>query len=568
MNRAGTDLPGAAAMPHLAEIDWQTEILAREFFERIALTLIAFALCLIFVDPWTVGLLAAVNVGLESASHVLMQNARRRHSRRIYGLHLAMIAVTETAFVAAAGFVWLSDEPYAQAFAVGLVMTSLLHLTVVRAIHLPAGLAGLAALAITVSVFNTIYWLRAGSPLGLALSSTSAFCTLAYTFIAMLSNNRLHRAIRQEEERATRADVAKSRFLAVLSHELRTPLNSVLGMAHAALAEAGDAEQRDRFALMVGAASDLATILDDATDMSAIEDGRFRLRERPVDLPGELEATLGPFREQALRRGSTLAFRAEPGLPRRLRLDPQRLRQCLVNLLGNALKHAGEGPVTVTTAAEGDGFRIDIADSGPGIAPGEEEQVFEPFRRGRTEAQGMGLGLTISRALARQMGGDVTLLPSLAGTGARFRLWLPARTDETGADAAADAAVGARLPDLAGRVVLVVDDIGSNRMVAAMQLRPTSARVIEAESGDAALAILSGEAVDLVLLDLNMPGMDGTETVARIRALAGANARTPVVAMTADALAAEAVPRGMDGILVKPVDPARLARELARHFPG
>lgn len=547
-----------------AEIVWQAEILAREFPERIGLTLLGFALCMIYVNPAILALLAAINLATEYLNHRISGDAELRLTRRGYRAQLALVAATEVAFTSAAGFVWLQHSPYAKAFAVGMVMSTLLHLSAVRSIHLPIGLTGLAAVALTVAVFDTTYWVGLQNPLGLALSATSAFCALAYTFIAMLSNNRLHRAMRAQEARASQADAAKSRFLAVLSHEMRTPLNAVLGMGHAAWAEAAEPAQRDKLGQLVGAARDLATILDDATDMSAIVDGRFRLRERPVDPRAELEAAIGLFRPAAARQRSDLGLEVAPDLPPRILLDPQRFRQCLANLLGNALKHAGDGPIRVSAAAVEAGLEVVVADSGPGIALEEADLVFEPFRRGRTGAQGAGLGLTISRALAQQMGGDVTLAPTPTGeSGARFRLWLPARAPEAGSAAAVDPA--RHLPaDLRGRTVLIVDDIATNRLVAAMHLRPSQARVLEAESGARALEVLDEDQVDLVLLDLNMPGMDGAATVAAIRALGGRNARVPVVAMTADATAAD--PPQMDGVLLKPLDPERLIAELARHL--
>jgi signal transduction histidine kinase len=547
------------------EIAWQAEILGREFPERVGLTFLGYALCMIYLPPLWVACLAAVNIGSEVINHHLSRNARLRLTRFGYRAQLALIAAAELAFTAAAGLVWMQDHPFAKAFAVGMTMSTLLHLSAVRSIHLPIGLTGLAAVALTVMTVNTIYWIGEGNPIGLTLSAASAFCVLAYTFIAMLSNNRLHRAMRAQEARATRADAAKSRFLAVLSHEMRTPLNAVLGMGHAALAETMAPLERERMAHLVAAARDLATILDDATDMSAIVDGRFRLRERPVDPRAELAATVCLFRQAAARQRSTLVLEIAEDLPRLLTLDPQRLRQCLGNLLANALKHAGEGEVRITaTAAAGTGFTVEVADSGPGLSADEAEFVFEPFRRGRTGAQGTGLGLTICRALARQMGGDVTLVPTPeGGRGARFRLWLPALP---AADAAAPAPAAAAA-NLRGRTVLVVDDIATNRLVAAMYLRPSEARVLEAGSGQMALEVLAEEAVDLVLLDLNMPGMDGVETLAAIRAPGGRNARVPVVAMTADATVAE-LPQ-MDGVLVKPLDPERLQAELARHLaPG
>lgn len=562
-----------------AEILWQAEILGREFPERIGLTILAFALCLIYLPPALVALLAMVNIGAETANHRLSlaglrgtvqpadgsETAPKALPPWSYWLQLALVAMAELTFASAAGLVWMQDAPYAKALAVGMIMSALLHLSAVRSIHLPIGLCGLAAVALAVMVFNTLYWIDKENPLGLALAATAAFCGLAYTFIAMLSNNRLHRAMRAQEARAIRADAAKSRFLAVLSHEMRTPLNAVLGMGHAAWAEATEPQQRDKLAHLVGAARDLATILDDATDMSAIADGRLSLRARQVDPQAEVSAAVALFRQNAARQRSALVLTMGEGLPPLVRLDPQRFRQCLANLLANALKHGGGGPVRVNLSAEGAGIAVEVADSGPGITAAEAEMVFEPFRRGRAGAQGSGLGLTICRALARQMGGDVTLIPTPAGAaGARFRLWLPAGRAAGSDDL--DLSGPARAGDLRGRTVLVVDDIATNRLVAAMHLRPSQARVLEAESGLMALEVLDEDTVDLVLLDLNMPGMDGVETLAAIRAMGGRNARVPVVAMTADATVA-ALPQ-MDGILVKPIDPEQLLAELARHLPA
>lgn len=570
-------LPEPEPGDEAAEILWQAEILGREFPERIGLTFMAFALCLIYLPPGLVAVLAVVNICAETASHRLslaglsgaakLADGPQQKALDLgpYGLQLALVATAELAFASAAGLVWMHDAPYSKALAVGMIMSALLHLSAVRSIHLPTGLCGLAAVALAVIVFNTLYWIGQENPLGLALAAVAAFCGLAYTFIAMLSNNRLHRAMRAQEARAIRADAAKSRFLAVLSHEMRTPLNAVLGMGHAAWAEATDSQQRDKLAHLVGAARDLATILDDATDMSAIADGRLGLRARPVDPQAELSAAVALFRQNAARQRSALMLTIADGLPPLVRLDPQRFRQCLANLLANALKHGGGGSVRVSLTPDSPGFAVEVADSGPGITEAEAELVFEPFRRGRAGAQGSGLGLTICRALARQMGGDVTLVPTPTGeAGARFRLWLPTGLVDGRDDLALPGTPGAG--DLRGRTVLVVDDIATNRLVAAMHLRPSQARVLEAENGPMALEVLDEDTVDLVLLDLNMPGMDGVETLAAIRAMGGRNARVPVVAMTADATVAD-LPQ-MDGVLVKPIDPEQLLAELARHLPA
>ncbi len=561
------------------ELDRQAEIVNREFVERMILNLLSYALCLVYLPATVAAALAIVNLGSEAHSYRISRDVAWRRSEEGRRATLLCIVMMEAAFTLAASLVWMVDDPYAKAFAVGMIMTTLLHLTSVRSIHLPYGLAGLGSVAFVAGTANLWFWLGTGNLVGLAVSSTCMLGALSYTLTAMLSNNGVHRAMRQEQARASRADAAKSRFLAVLSHEIRTPLNTILGLARVVEDDLGPSPAvsdgpfaalretcRKRIALLTRAARDMDAILADASDMSAIADGRLALRERPVDLLAELEAVLVPFAEQAGDAGSALVFAPDAALSRHVRIDPQRLRQCVTNLVSNALKHAGAGRVTVSAATRSGLIEITVADTGPGILPEEREQIFEPFRQGSTKGAGSGLGLAIARSLARQMGGDVRLVP--VGPGATFRLTLPCRPV---AAAEVEPPPSTVLPALPGRVALVVDDTATNRMVAAMLLRPTGMTVIEAEGGPQALAALAAGPVDIVFLDLNMPGMDGHETLTRIRDLPGPAAAVPVVAMTADmiALAAKGATRpvsGMDGVLLKPVEVEALATELNRHF--
>lgn len=549
----------------IPELDRQAEIVTREFAERTVLNVLAYSLCLVYL-PWPVAIsLGAINLGTEAISHLASLKPAVRRSLAGRRLILLCILAMETAYTAAAGLVWMTGDPYARAFAVGMIMATLLHLTTVRSIHLPYGLAGLSAVALTGAVFNATDWVLRGSYVGLAISFACMFGALSYTLTAMLSNNGVHRAMREEQARASRADAAKSRFLAVLGHEMRTPLNSVLALATEAERAAQDPAQRQQMALITRAARDMAAILDDASDMSTIADGRFRLSEQPVDLVAETETTLGLFRGPAEAQGQRLDLVLGDRLVRHVRLDPQRLRQCLSNLLTNAMRHAGRGTVQVTLDTKAGFTEITVQDDGPGVLPEDREQIFEPFHRGRTSGAGTGLGLAIARDLARQMGGDLRLVPSARG--AAFRLSCPCLPVAPELVAPPPAPV---MPQLPGKTALVVDDTAANRMVAAMLLRPSQMQVIEAAEGETALKALGQQPVDLVLLDLNMPGLGGREMLARLRALTCSNASVPVLAMTAED------PRsspgglegleGLDGILLKPVEQDRLAAELARLF--
>jgi two-component system, sensor histidine kinase len=237
-------------------------------------------------------------------------------------------------------------------------------------------------------------------------------------------------------------------------------------------------------------------------------------------------------------------------------IDGQRVRQCLGNLIGNALKHSSRGPVTVTVRYHRGRLQIDVADQGKGIPAALQERVFEPFFRGAGETPGVGLGLAISRAVARQMGGDLVLMPAAQGT--TFRLTIPAPEAEATQDARG-------LSDFRDRVILVVDDIATNRLVAAQLLLAAGARPVEAASGPEALARLEQGGIDAVLLDLMMPGMDGQETLFRIREAHGR--RIPVVAMTADVLSIrrdDTLRERLDGFLPKPILPETLREVLTQ----
>jgi CheY-like chemotaxis protein len=317
--------------------------------------------------------------------------------------------------------------------------------------------------------------------------------------------------------------------------------------------------------LLADSARAMSVILDDVTDMNALANGRLPLRDRTIRLGDELCAILSDFGKRAERLGIPLTLDSATPLPDRVRLDAARLRQCLTNLLTNALRHAPGCAVHVACnalpAPEGNGglLLIDVSDTGPGVPEDQRERIFEAFHRGHTGAPGTGLGLAIARSLARAMGGDLQLLPSAQG--AAFRLSLRYSLPP------AVSADEAPLPDLTGHSILVVDDIDSNRLVARTYLRGWGAHVVDAADGETALAIMAAEDVDLILLDMNMPGIDGFETTRRARLMGGRMSALPIVAMTAEVTedrvrAFREV--GCDGHVPKPVLPERLAEELRR----
>ena len=378
--------------------------------------------------------------------------------------------------------------------------------------------------------------------------------------------------LRKAQRVAEDASAAKTNFLANMSHEIRTPLQGVLGMM-ALLADSPlSPDQQRRLETARNSADHLLALLNDILDLTKLEAGKLAILARPVDLPrllGEIDALM---RAQAVAKG--LAFRVEvtPGLPHWVELDPTRVRQVLLNLCSNAIKFTTRGHVEVAAARAGGRLRLTIEDTGIGIDAATLGQLFKRFSRGnqsRTRHHGgSGLGLEISRQLARLMGGDIEV-DSTPGQGSRFVLDLPLREAAVPAAAPEPAATPPASPAMAaaGRLVLVADDNEVNRDFTGAVLEHLGHRVVHAADGHEAIAKVRELAVDLVLMDLHMPGTDGLEATREIRRLATPRARVPIVALTADAFAETreaCLSAGMDGFVAKPVSPAELGLVMAQ----
>lgn len=537
------------------ELVRQYRILRGEFAVRIGLVAMGYVICAIYVNPVVMTALFCVELVGEFLSQRLLRGLDPVRSPARYRAFLLTLVPMEASLITAAGLVWMQDDPYAKSIAIGIVMGSLLHLCSVRSIHLALGVIGMATVTTVVLAFNTAHWLGLGNLSGLALSTAIALAALGYAATAMISNNRLHRAGSEAAAAARAANVAKGRFLAQISHELRTPLNAVIGLGEIEAAAATGAS-RQRLRTVVTSARDLAVMLDDAVDYSALTEGRVAITPRPVAVRPELSASLLVFELQARQQGRELLVSVDRDVPPVLLIDSQRVRQCLGNLIGNALKHSSRGAVSVQVRYAKSRLTIDVIDQGKGIPAALQEKVFEPFFRGSSETPGVGLGLSISRAVARQMAGDLVILPTAQG--ATFRLTVQAPEAEAAAERV-------KASDFRDATVLVVDDIATNRLVAGQLLSASGAKVIEASSGPEALDRLAAGGIDAVLLDLMMPGMDGHETLRHIRAAHGR--KIPVVAMTADVLAIrsdDALRQAVDGFLPKPILPETLREVLVQ----
>jgi signal transduction histidine kinase len=367
------------------------------------------------------------------------------------------------------------------------------------------------------------------------------------------------RAARHAAEAANRA---KSEFLAGMSHELRTPLNAVLGYAQLLTMEGGLSPRQARgLETIQQSGQHLLALVNDILDLARIEAGRTALNPAPVNLSELLQTVVHLMRVKADEKQLAVMFDAAADLPAAVLADERRLRQVLLNLLGNAIKFTDDGTVTLRASAEPQGkaqvlLRLDVEDTGIGMHADDVERIFEPFEQvGDAERRsgGTGLGLAITRALVNDMGGRVQVSSEL-GRGSRFRIELPLPVAQL-AQVASPRAPG--LARYAGppRRVLVVDDVAANRALMCDFLMNAGFEVAQASDGGELLAAARSFRPDLVLMDSVMPSVDGVEATRRLRRDADL-AAVPVIAISASATAehrAACLQAGVNVFLTKPV---------------
>jgi signal transduction histidine kinase/DNA-binding response OmpR family regulator len=409
-----------------------------------------------------------------------------------------------------------------------------------------------------------------------------------FTFMLMCNDRYTENALLRTAELASKnidleiANEAKGQFLATMSHELRTPLNGVIGFLNQLNKTSLNSLQQDYLHTIDLSARTLLSVINDILDFSKIEAGKLTLENINIDLRALLDDQISIFLIAAKEKGLGLSSEVDITVPLFLVADPLRLSQILNNLMANAIKFTEQGfvKITVNLVSESErevSLNIIVSDSGIGIPAESIDKLFKPFVQADASTTrkhgGTGLGLVIARRLVEMMGGVLTVASKVSeGTQFSFNVRL-LKADTRSSQILQNAGsyqVGRPQP-LLGKRVLVVDDNNINRKLAQLLVTEMGGVFDSAENGIQVIDAISRKAYDLILMDINMPVMDGLEATRRIRALESGTRRTPIIALTANALPGDKekfIDAGMDEYLSKPIHEHTLMNMLYKIFPG
>jgi len=550
------------------------------------------------IASWGVGLLGTVGLwpavlwfGGTLAAGSLRGIVEHRLSHRVgtnWGVIFPIVAtVTTGAWAIAPLMAWFSPTEFGRPLALALLISGyVLVFAQLRSSPRQALIIsspyGAAATIILFSLWGTnAFWSM------LAVLPFTAAGLFVLVTMTLLREDRIrafqsHQAHLIEEleaarDKANAANDAKSNFLGVISHELRTPMNGVLGAAQLLSATRLETTQREYLSIIRNSGDNLLSLLNDILDMTKIEAGKMNFEVVDIVIDGLNKRITGPFEAQAEAKGLTFVTTVEGDIPTVVRGDPLRVCQVVQNLLSNAVKftEAGEIHYLVRGHRVSDQrvrFEFVVQDSGAGIAAADLERLFMPFTQVDTSSTrrfgGTGLGLTIARRMANIMGGDITVTSKLA-EGSCFTLEIEAEVVEWAKPVAA-AEVHAEIEGGESLRVLVVEDHPVNRMILEAWMSSASHVTSTAENGQVAVDIAKDQPFDLIIMDVNMPVMDGLTATRMIRE-GGQNAGTPIVVLSASARHEDheaGLQAGADAYLNKPIDFGALAALMGRVSGG
>ena len=568
----------AVSPDHLRRIRLQNEIRRKDTRPRAIASILVLAMSAWFVPTATMFAIIAATMLFETLALPLYGRIETGRTRD-RTLFILVTVGASASFVALPMALFLTGNPTAGLIGFFTLMAGLLYSLVARTAWVAFGLATVVPMLLGLMAMTGLYLMAKATLIEGLIATAAIVVTLTYVTCVARDMIETRDELMRASDAAEQANQAKSRFLAAMSHEIRTPLNAICGMSELLEDEArsngASGVTRDRTRVMTQAAETLRLIVDEILDHAAISAGAAKLHPAAGDLAGVIGDTVAMFESQAQAKSLALATDIAKDVPARVEFDAHRLRQILSNLLSNAVKYTDAGRITVSVDARRVGaeheVEITVADTGRGMSEEQMLLLFKEFSRGDVDARdtrGTGLGLVISRAYARMMGGDLTVT-SERGGGSVFTVRLTVREAEEAAAGASPPVTAPRAATVhpSARRILLVDDNKSNRLVARAFLNAPDVEVYEAPNGEVALEILMRREVDLVLLDMHMPILDGPGTFAAMRAARGGIARIPVITLTADAAAKDRhryLAMGMDGYVSKPLTRAELLGEIAR----
>jgi signal transduction histidine kinase/ActR/RegA family two-component response regulator len=547
------------------------------------------AMLWIFIGPWVsagwfMAVWAIVFVGVTLMSRIQQVKPGSAQAKTL-GYILNGVNMTSGAISASSsGILWLSGDPIAGAFAIVALFISATYVLLQYYSDQKIFSLYLVPYVIAAAVLFGSWGVERNFDLRVFAAVLGVVTCLVNFFI--LSRGQLDGSrtalraargkAREGEQAAEAANAAKSAFLATMSHEIRTPLNGVLGMAQAMAADQLSAVQRDRLSVVQQSGEALLAILNDILDLSKIEAGKLELEEIPFDLGEVARGAHSAFTALANKKG--LSFALDIDQARGVyRGDPTRIRQILYNLISNALKFTDRGEIRVVGRYSPEGLRIAVSDTGVGISEEAIGRLFSKF--GQADASttrrfgGTGLGLAICQQLAKLMGGAVSVT-STVGEGSTFEVIVPLERigDERAVIPISPPTEGAGAPEALAIRVLAAEDNTVNQLVLKTLLHQIGVEPVIVNDGREAVTAWEASEWDVILMDVQMPELDGPSATREIRQkeAAAGRARTPIIALTANAMShqvSEYLAAGMDGFVAKPIEVARLFEALQAVLP-